>query len=56
MATNTDSPDSLLCRLNIHTYLEERNLCGDVFVTEKTCIRCGKYFLKDPTPLSNPSQ
>lgn len=55
-ATNTDDDHPavltrILCRiLHVHNYAYDTVKYGDVFATEKTCMRCGKTEISKPVP------
>ena len=47
--------DSFLCdTLGLHTYRYDRLRLGEVYATEKVCVRCGKTQLQNPNPRANP--
>lgn len=55
MALFSRSDGSVLCdTLGLHTYRYDRLRLGDVYATEKVCMRCGETKLENPAPRANP--
>lgn len=47
--------ENLLCEtLGLHTYRYDRLQLGEVYATEKVCMRCGETQLENPSPRASP--